>query len=76
MNHLKLHLIIERIKHSEDFPFDVWDVADEIDLVLSFFGIPDVFTDEEMIVIKNDLGEIAENKQSAEVVRLAAERGW
>ncbi len=76
MNNLNLHFIIEQIKQKGEFPFNVEDVKEDLGEILGFFGIHELFDEEEKQVIKEDLIEIAMAEQAAEVVRMTAKAGW
>jgi hypothetical protein len=75
MNNAKLHGIVEYIKASGHFPFDVEDVDENLPEVLTFFGLFEVLTNEENAVLKEDLTKLALREEEVEAVRLALQTG-
>ena len=71
MNRFKVHKVVEYIKTKDEFPFDVDDVREHLEMVLQYFGFV-VLTDvEETRLVKEELLKLAFEEQNAEVVRLA-----
>lgn len=71
MNRFKVHSIVEYIKTRNEFPFEVDDVREHLEMVLQYFGFV-VLTDvEETRLVKEELLKLAFEEQNAEVVRLA-----
>ncbi len=67
----KIHRIVEYIKLSE-FEFDIIDVMEDMDNVLSYYGLLETdFTNDEYKLLKNELLPLAEGFEFSEVGHLA-----
>lgn len=70
-NRFKLHYVVERIRYAGDFPFEVEDVAEDLDKVLGFFGIEEEFDRHELKTLQEELIPLALAEEFAEATRLA-----
>lgn len=71
MNRYKLHRIVEYIRTQHEFPFDVIDVIEDIEAVLSYFGLHPEIDDQERMELLHDLYPIASEAELAEIAQLA-----
>lgn len=73
MNPFKLHTIVERLKGDEEASFDVMDLEElGIEGILSHAGIHVMVEEDEVLVLRKDLLELAEMTQNAEISRLTS----
>ncbi len=72
MNRYRVHAIVERVRRMGEFPFDVEDVDECPEAVLSFYGINVALKPEERDVVQRELRAMAEIEECMEAVRLAA----
>ena len=72
MNRYKVHVIVERIRRAGEFPFDVEDAEQCLELVLGFYGIDEELAPDERELVRSELRAMAEVEEYAEAVRLAA----
>ena len=75
MNRYKLHMVVEYIRTQPEFPFDVYDVEDDVQQVLAYFGLHPQLDDEERNELKRDLLELALASQLAEIERTVVPSG-
>ena len=75
MNRYKLHTAVEYIKTQPEFPFDVYDVEDDVQQVLAYFGLHPQLDDEERNELKRDLRELALASELAEIERVVVSTG-
>lgn len=66
INQFKLNRIIEYIKIFE-FPFDIIDVTEDINAILSYYRISELLNIAETEFLKIELTKLAEIEQSREV---------
>lgn len=71
MNEYKIGKIVEYIKSFEDFCYDVDDVIEGIQDILTEYEIHSVFTDDEYYELLEELLELAERSEIAEAVKWA-----
>ncbi len=69
MKHTKVNKIISYIKAQDEFPFDVFDVEDH-ESVLGYFGFHPKLDDEERKIIRQELVQMADAAQTAEMARM------
>ena len=65
-----IHKTVEYINQQPEFPFDVIDVEESVDDVLTFFGLHPDLSAEERIQVRNELVKRARSAELAEVSRL------
>ena len=75
MNRYKLHTAVEYIKTQPEFPFDVYDVEDDVQQVLAYFGLHPQLDDEERNELKRDLRGMALANELAEIERVVVPSG-
>lgn len=68
----KVGRIVEYIKSCGDFPYDTYDVIENIDGILDSFGVYDPLSRDEYLLLIDDLLEIAEDSEIAEADRWAS----
>ena len=71
MNRHKLHRIVEYIRKQSDFPFDTFDVGENVEVVTTYFGLHPELDDTERSELQRELGWLASEAQLAEVARQA-----
>ena len=69
MNRYKVHLIVERIRRTGEFPFNVEDVEEHQDKVLSFFGIRQTLDPDDSELIGRELRCMAEIEECIKAAR-------
>ena len=73
MSSYKVHAIVECLKQQK-FPFDAFEIEEELDKVLLFFNIYDSFTPKERDILKKDLMSIALAQEFSEMAFITAEQ--
>ena len=68
----KVNRIVEFIRVCGDFAYDTDDVIEDLNGILSSYGIYDVLTDDEYYLLVDELLELAEKSEIAEAVRWAS----
>ena len=76
MNNLKLNKIIEYIQQQGEFPFDVFDVDEDLQKVLCFFGVYDEFSSDEINILKQNLQKLALNEEFKEAIHITEGQGF
>lgn len=69
MNSYRVHCIVEYIKWQRDFPFDVFDVRDDLDGILFFYGFGVELDSPERWWLGRELEKLAERAELCEVSR-------
>ena len=73
MNRYKVRAIVERIRRTGDFPFDVEDVVEDTESVLGFYGIHEELALDDRDLVRGELAAMAIAGEWAEAARLAEE---
>ena len=71
MSRYKLYRIVEYIRTQHEFPFDVIDVVEDIEAVLSYFGLHPEIDAQERMELLHDLYPIASEAELAEIAEMA-----
>ena len=69
MGNQTVHRVTEYIKYYNDFCFDILDVLESPKNILNHYGICIDLTDEEIRMIQKELMKLAEECQTAEMVK-------
>ena len=72
MNRQKMAKIVEYVKSYGDFPYDMDDVIEGMQGILTEYGIYSVLTDSEYYLLVEELLELAERSEIAESARWAS----
>ena len=75
MSSYKVHAIVECLKQQE-FPFDAFEIEEELDKVLLFFNIYETLTSEERYILKKDLVSIALAREFSEMALMTTEQDF
>ena len=70
MKSYKVHCIVEYVKQQRDFPFDVFDVRENLDGILFFFGFGVELDSPERWMLQQELEKLAEASEVGESRRL------
>ena len=69
MDRMKVHRIVEYIRSSGEFCFECDEVIEDVDAVLSYYGIGDFLDRVERLEVTDELLALAEQFEVAEAVR-------
>jgi len=69
MDRIKVHRIVEYIRSCGEFCFECEEVIEDVDAVLSYYGISDFLDQEERLEVIDELLALAEQAEIAEAVR-------
>jgi len=72
MNRNKIGNIVEYVKSCGTFPYDMDDVIEGVQDILTEYGIYSILTDSEYYLIADELLELAEKAEIAESARWAS----
>ena len=71
MNRYELHRIVEQIHTQQEYAFDVIDVIEDIEAIVSYFGLHPEIDAQERMALLHDLYPIASEAEIAEIAQLA-----